>query len=127
MVWYEIAVYTVAGLGGLTGISSAILSFYKAKPEKATTEIENFKRLFDEAQEERKILKDNHEKYVSDTDKKIRGLEEKIMEMDRKNSRKLRAINSAYRCKLPEKMSDCPVLKTLDEQCMSSTDPNCKL
>lgn len=126
-MWYETALYIVAGLGGLTGISSAVLSIYKAKPEKATTEIENFKKLFDEAQEEREKLKESHNKYVEDTDKKIKGLEDKITEMDRRNSRKLRAINSAYRCKLPEKMSDCPVLKTLDEQCENSTDKNCKL
>ena len=29
----------------------------------------------------------------------------------------MRAINSAYRCKLPEKLpDDCPVLKTLSDE-----------
>lgn len=127
MTWYEILIYVIAGLGGITGISSTIIALYKAKPEKATTEIENFKKLFDEAQEERKILKESHSKYVEDTDKKIKDLESKMGEMDRRNTRKLRAINSAYRCTLPAKMSDCPVLKTLDDQCEKSDDQNCKL
>lgn len=102
-------------LGG--GVVGSIISLYTAKAKKSTIEIENFKKLFDEAQEERENIRKQHIDYMTQTDNKIDRLEKKIEYMDKKNSIKLRAINSAYRCTLPENTEDCPVLKTLNKEC----------
>lgn len=98
------------------GIISGGISLYTAKAKKSTIEIENFKKLFDEAQEERENIKRQHQDYMAQTDAKIDRLEKKIDYSDKRNAIKMRAINSAYRCKLPEKVEDCPVLKTLNKE-----------
>lgn len=98
------------------GIISGGISIYNAKAKKNSVEIDNFKKMFDEAQEERANIRQQHQDYMRQTDEKIDRLEKKIEYSDKKNAIKMRAINSAYRCKLPEKTEDCPVLKTLDKE-----------
>lgn len=80
-------------------------------------EIENFKKLFDEAQEERENIRKMYSDHTTEMNEKIRKLEQKVEYMDKRNTIKLRAINSAYRCTLPSEIKDCPVLKTLDTEC----------
>lgn len=98
------------------GIISGGISIYNAKAKKNSVEIDNFKKMFDEAQEERANIRQQHQDYMRQTDEKINRLEKKIEYSDKRNAIKMRAINSAYRCKLPEKTEDCPVLKTLDKE-----------
>lgn len=116
------SILTIVFGGG--GIIAGGISIYTAKAKKSTIEIENFKKLFDEAQEERENIRQQHQDYMKQTDAKIERLEKKIDYSDKRNAIKMRAINSAYRCKLPEKTEDCPVLKTLNQECDSDTCTN---
>lgn len=113
MEWYQIVITILAAVGGTSGL----ISIYTAKAKKSTIEIENFKKLFDEAQEERENIRKLHVDYTTETNEKIKSLEHKIEQMDKRNTIKLRAINSAYRCTLPAEIKDCPVLKTLNTEC----------
>lgn len=120
MEWYNIIVLILGGIGGTGGI----ITLYTAKAKKSSMEIDNFKKLFDEAQEERENIRKTHQDYMKETDAKILKLEQKIDFSDKRNAIKMRAINSAYRCRLPEKTEDCPVLKTLNQECDSDTCTN---
>lgn len=112
MEWYGILSVILGGVGGASGL----VSLYTAKAKKSTIEIENFKKLFDEAQEERKNIREMHNDYKIEMDEKINKLEKKVESMDARLSRKQRAVNAAYRCRFPDKIADCPVLQTLDEE-----------
>lgn len=112
MEWYNIVITIVGLIGGAGGF----LSLYTAKAKKDSMEIDNFKKMFDEAQEERSSIRRQHTEYMEQTDRKIERLEGKIDYMEKRNAIKMRAINSAYRCKLPQKTLDCPVLKTLNQE-----------
>lgn len=120
MEWYNIIVLILGGVGGTGGL----ISLYTAKAKKSSMEIDNFKKLFDEAQEERENIRKTHQDYMKETDAKILKLEQKIDYSDKRNAIKMRAINSAYRCRLPEKTEDCPVLQTLNQECDSDTCTN---
>lgn len=120
MEWYNILVLILGGVGGTGGL----ISLYTAKAKKSSMEIDNFKKLFDEAQEERENIRKSHQDYMAQTDAKILKLEQKIDYSDKRNAIKMRAINSAYRCRLPENTEDCPVLKTLNQECDSDTCTN---
>lgn len=120
MEWYNILVMILGGVGGTGGL----ISLYTAKAKKSSMEIDNFKKLFDEAQEERENIRKSHQDYMAQTDAKILKLEQKIDYSDKRNAIKMRAINSAYRCRLPENTEDCPVLKTLNQECDSDTCTN---
>lgn len=122
------------------GLIAGIISLYHAKSQKNTMDAETFKKFFDESEErykgeferysqelqrakvEREEAKKSSDEYRSNTDKKIEDLNNKMNAMQKKNTIKVRAINSAYRCNLPTNIRDCPVLKTLDEQLEKSDD-----
>lgn len=112
MEWYEILIAVL----GLVGGTSGILSIYTAKAKKDSMEIDNFKKMFDEAQEERSNIRKQHSEYMTQTDGKIDKLEKKIDRMEKRNAIKMRAINSAYRCTYPKDIKECPVLKTLHDE-----------
>lgn len=123
----NIVEWILAGLSGGTLIK-VFDYFYTAKSKKKAIDVDNFKKVFDEAQEMYReeigrlkeeidtLKKDKEEQdkatiaYRAETDKKI-------AQVQKINTRKIRAINSAYKCQLPEKKEDCPVLKTLDDYC----------
>lgn len=123
MEWYETVKDVVSQSGGWVGIATAVTVLIKSRSDKKTTDMENFNKMFNEGQEERENIRKQHREYQERTDKKIDDLEKKIEYMDKRNTIKMRAINSAYRCKLPENTEDCPVLKTLSKEC---GDDSCK-
>lgn len=104
--WWHLALGFI-GTNGLT--------FYLAHPKKNSLEIENFKKLFDEAQEERENMKLLYSAYEEKTDSKIKELESKLSFMEKRYNTIVRATNTAYRCPFPQNMRDCPVIKNLDE------------
>lgn len=115
---------TVLAVLGAVGGTSGVIALYTAKAKRRGMEADNkakevaaMQGMINEAQEERKALREMHAEYRKETDLKIEKMGAKIEEYQRKNTLKLRAINSAYRCRLPDQLSDCPVLKTLDEEC----------
>lgn len=120
MAWYEIAIAIVGALGGTGGI----ISLYTAKAKKSTIEIDNFKKLFDEAQEERKNIREMHQDYVKETDNKIAGLEQKVINVEAKNNHFLRTLYTAYKCKLPKTSEDCPVLSSLEKDTVLKNNIN---
>lgn len=126
MAWSEILPMIFGGAAG-GGIIAGIIKLYTAKSTKNTIDVDNFKKIFDEAQElyttefkrmkeEREEAKKSSEEYRKTTDEKIDRMLKEMQSMQKTNNIKLRAINSAYRCGLPVKIEDCPVLKTLNEQ-----------
>lgn len=104
--------------GGFAGIASAFVMVIKSISDKKNSDTDNLKKMLDEAQEERVNIRQQHLDYMNQTDKKIDDLEKKIEYMEKRNTIKMRAINSAYRCTLPEKTEDCPVLMTLNKECV---------
>ena len=112
MQWFEILLGVVAGVGGAGGI----VTLYTARAKRTSVEIDNFKKLFDEAQQERDNIRNSHETYKTDTDGKIQRLETKIDNMYRRQNIHMRAINAAYGCRLTDSHKDCPVIRTLTEE-----------
>ena len=112
MQWFEILLGVVAGVGGAGGI----VTLYTARAKRTSVEIDNFKKLFDEAQQERDNIRSTHEAYRRHTDGKIAGLENKIDTMYRRQNILQRAINAAWGCRHTDAHRDCPVIKTLTEE-----------
>lgn len=108
----------VGGTGGLIALYTAKAKRRGMDADTKAKEVATMQGMINEAQEERKALREMHSEYRAETDRKIKNLEGKIDRFQRTNTLKIRAINSAYRCRLPEKISDCPVLQTLDEECI---------
>jgi hypothetical protein len=105
MDWYNILSIILGALGG------AGVSLYTAKSNKDTIDISNFQRLIEEEREERRILKEEYKEYKESVDRKVEKVKIDFEKLQKDNKKMITSIFQAYKCKLPEKINDCPVIK----------------
>lgn len=113
MNWVEVFVMVLGAVGGTTGI----ISIYHAKSKKDTIDISNFHSLIEEERTERKNLANEYHEYKDIVDKKVASVKKEFEELKAENQKMLKSIYQAYRCKLPDKLSDCPVIRMFTEDC----------
>ena len=111
MEWYNVIVVILGALGGIGGV----ISLYHAKSNKDTIDISNFHSLIEEERSERKNLIEEYHSYKNLVDKKVSSVKEEFESLKQENQRMLKSIYQAYRCKLPEKLHECPVIKAFEE------------
>lgn len=105
MDWYNILSIILGALGG------AGVSLYTAKSNKDTIDISNFQRLIEEEREERRILKEEYKEYKESVDRKVEKVKVDFEKLQKDNKKMITSIFQAYKCKLPEKIQDCPVVR----------------
>ena len=113
MEWYNILVLILGGFGGISGV----ISLYHAKSNKDTIDIKNLHSIIEEERKEREDLTKEYYQYRQFVDKKVESVKKDLEELKAENKKMIKAIYQAYRCKLPEKMHDCPVIKSFEDSC----------
>lgn len=113
MNWVELVVMILGAIGGTTGI----ISIYHAKSKKDTIDISNFHSLIEEERAERKNLLQEYHAYKNEVNDKVLSVKNDFEEMKQENQKMLKSIYQAYRCTLPEKMSECPVIQMFQDNC----------
>lgn len=113
MEWYNILVLLLGGFGGITGV----ISLYHAKSNKDTIDIKNLHSIIEEERKERENLAKEYYQYRQFVDQKVANVKKDFEELKSENKKMIKAIYQAYRCKLPETMHDCPVIKTFEDSC----------
>nr|DAN52412.1 MAG TPA: hypothetical protein [Caudoviricetes sp.] len=129
MEWYNIISAILASVGTIGGISGFI-SVYHAKSKKDTIDIGNMQLMLDEARKERDEIKSEREdirkefddfksdthKYVEDIRKKCTALEKKVNALSTKVGTLKASIYQGYRCRYPEHIEDCPVIRAYEKR-----------
>ena len=111
MNWTEI----ISLLGGLTGITAVITTVYTMKVKKESQQIDNLRKIIDELQEDRTLLRGEFNEYKENSEKRF-AKNELIAEQNKKKiDQQSQAINMAYRCKAVENIGCCPVLQHLQQ------------
>ena len=120
MEWYNILCLVLGALGGTAGL----VTVYHAKSNKDTIDIGNMQEMLDEAHkmynemnEIRQTETESYQKYKEDTMKYIeefkarfKKLEDRLSESEEVVFKLRSSIYSCYRCTLPSKIDECPVL-----------------
>ena len=102
MEWYKILIYIVSGLGGLSGF----ISLYTAKPKRESIVITNLQNAVKTLTESNNTLQGE-----------LKDVKNEVSTLKKREWINQRAINAAWRCKLPERINECPVLQTAREEC----------
>lgn len=113
MEWYNILVLILGGFGGISGV----ISLYHAKSNKDTIDIKNLHSIIEEERKEREDLSKEYYQYRQLVDQKVASVKKDFEELKAENKKMIKAIYQAYRCTLPERMHDCPVIKTFEDSC----------
>lgn len=120
MEWYNIIILIFGALGGTAGV----ISIYHAKSNKDTIDINNMQEMLEEAhkmydsmklerqaeQDAFKQYKADNMRYVEEFKERFRILEGRLTESEEVVLKLRSSIYSCYRCALPSKIEDCPVL-----------------
>lgn len=126
MVWYEIAALLIGAFGGTAGL----IGLYKAKAEKTGIDIGNMQemlneahKMFDSACEEKEAIqkefsayKAENMKYIGEFKARFTKVEERLDRAEENVLNLKSAVYQGYRCKFPEKIEDCPVIKEYEKR-----------
>lgn len=97
-----------------------LFNLYSARPRKTSIELENVGKAMEEMNGVITTMKESSRTYREDTDRTIRGLNDKVENLEKAIKVKDEAIYSAYDCPFPQKTSECVVLRVY-KQCKSCT------
>lgn len=125
MEWYNILSIVVGALGGTAGF----VGLYKAKSEKTTIDVGNMQtmldeahKMYDEMKEEKNSVNQEFHDYKEETMSYIEQFKERFVKVEQRLDRaeetvfQLKgAIYRGYRCKYPENIEDCPVIKEYEK------------
>ena len=114
MEWYNILVLIVGAFGGVGGF----VSIYNAKSNKDSIDIKNFHSLLEEERTERSNLSQEYHQYKEEVENKVASVKMEFEELKSENQKMLKSIYQAYRCRLPEKMHECPVIAAFNNDCV---------
>jgi hypothetical protein len=113
MEWYHILGVILGAFGGVSGI----ISLYTAKSNKDTIDIKNLHSIIEDERKERESLTKEYYQYRQFVDEKVASVKRDFEELKAENKKMVKAIYQAYRCKLPETLHDCPVIKSFEDSC----------
>ena len=99
------------------------IDLYNAKASKTKVDVGNMQemldeahKMYDEATERYNNLVSRFDSYKEDIEKKEEKRDAKISELISKFNKLERTVTQAYRCKYPENIQDCPVVKSYEEK-----------
>lgn len=122
MEWYKILIEVVLGLGGLAGIGAFVKIFLFVKQDKKSkeienrgSEIENLHKIIGDYRDELEWFKSDMRQYKEDVDKRITFFKGQYQHLELRIDILNQAVSEAYRCTLPAKIEDCPVIKSLKQ------------
>lgn len=128
MEWYNILVLILGAVGGVGGL----VGLYKAKAEKTSIEVENMQSMLEEAHkmfnemkaEKESVSKEFHDykeenmKYIGEFKDRFAQVERRLDKTENIVLQLKGAVYQGYRCKYPQNIEDCPVIKEYEKtQC----------
>lgn len=120
MEWYNIIVLIVGAFGGITGLVAA----YKAKPEKTSIEVDNMKKMleeahsmYDESRSEYKELRQEFTDYKKENMAYVADFKRRFAKLENRLDKAELAIMQGYTCPFIKTAKDCPVLTAHEADC----------
>ena len=114
MEWYNILSIVLGSVGGIGGITTAIIAVYNAKPNKDKIDIENYHSLLTEEREERELVRKEFKEYKEEVAKYKQFFKEKFDALQKHNDKLEDAINLGYKCPLIKEASDCVIIRQVE-------------
>lgn len=122
MNWLEI-VGAIGGAAGIVALVKAGIDVYNARSNRNTVDISNMEKMLNDAMarydklEEKfdNFQKESH-KYVESLRSRIVSMEEKINKHEDRINNFEKVVNTAWRCKYPENIQDCPVIREYEKR-----------
>lgn len=114
MEWYNILSIVLGSVGGIGGVTTALVAIYNAKPNKDKLDIENYHALLEEERKERELIRQEFKEYKEEVAKYKQFFKDKYDALQKHNDKLEDAINLGYKCPLIQKASDCIIIREIE-------------
>ena len=118
MNWTQVIV-AIIGTGILTTIVNAIISRKERASKNTSLDLQNLKGLIDLLTEKIAELEGKMKSDREETHSYITGLRTEVLTLRQQRDADTKAMLQAYRCKYPDDIKDCPVIKAQAENTCS--------
>ena len=122
MNWLEI-LGAVGGSAGVVALIKVGIDLYNAKSGKTKVDVGNMQsmldeahKMYDEATKRYENLAKKFDEYKEEADRREEKRDKKLDDLGSKFNKLERTVTQAYRCKYPENIQDCPVVKSYEEK-----------
>lgn len=122
MNWTEI-LGLIGGGAGIVALIKAGIDIYNARPNRDKLELDVLNSVIERLDKELARKDSEFSSYKQDVSKRVEEVKREVMAERRENANFRMAIYQAYRCKLPQTPSDCPVIAAFEagEKCEGCT------
>lgn len=138
MNWLDI-ITAIGGSAGIVALVKVGIDVFNAKSNKTTVDIKNMQEMLNEAHRmfneavakydalEKRIDEDRDKShvYIEGLRNRIVKIEEKSQKQEERINNMEKVINLAWRCKYPENVSDCPVIKEYEKRHLCENCATC--
>lgn len=122
MNWTEI-LGLIGGGAGIVALIKAGIDIYNARPNRDKLELDVLNSVIERLDKELARKDNEFSNYKQDVSKRVEEVKQEVMAERRENANFRMAIYQAYRCKLPQTPSECPVIAAFEagEKCEGCT------
>lgn len=117
----------IGGGAGIVALIKAGIDVFYAKPNRDKLEVDVLNAVIERLDTELERKSEEFTQYKQDVNNRVAEVKREVMEERRENANFRMAIYQAYRCKLYETPSECPVISAFEscgncEECKTKAD-----
>lgn len=117
----------IGGGAGIVALIKVGIDVFNAKPNRDKLEVDVLNAVIERLDKELERKGEEFAKYKQDVNERVAEVKQEVMAERMENANFRKAIYQAYRCKLYETPSECPVISAFEscgncEDCKVSTD-----
>lgn len=122
MNWTEI-IGLVGGGAGIVALIKAGIDIYNARPNRDKLEVDVLNAVIERLDKELERKAQEFNAYKQQVNERVAEVKQEVLAERRENANFRMAIYQAYRCKLPQTPSECPVIAAFEanEKCDGCT------
>lgn len=113
----------IGGSAGLVALIKVGIDIFNARSNRNVVDISNMEKMLHDAMERYDKLEQKFDKfqkeshtYVESLRSRIVGMEDKIQGMEARVNNFEKVVNTAWRCKFPQNIQECPVIAEYEKR-----------
>lgn len=122
MNWQEI-LGLIGGGAGIVALIKAGIDIYNARSNRNTVDISNMERMLKDSMERNDKFEKKFDEFQKASHEYVEGLRGRIVQIEKRAQKQEerinhmeKVVNVAWRCKYPENVQDCPVIKEYENR-----------
>lgn len=113
----------VGGGAGIVALIKAGIDIFNARSNRNTVDLSNMEKMLNDSMARHSKLEEKFDKFQKDSHAYVESLRARIVGMETKiNKQEIRmnnfekVVNTAWRCKYPQNIQDCPVISEYEKR-----------